>query len=83
MPSPQNAEVYHEGWLDLDRLAVVEVRSEDKDYSVESALAAEEVRGWRPPIPTTEASMSLSVGAPPLNAINVSYFPFRVENCSS
>jgi len=47
MPSPQDAEVHHEGRLDLDRLAVVEVRSEDKDYSVESALAAEEVRGWR------------------------------------
>jgi len=36
-----------EGWLDLDDAAVVEVTSEDKDYPVESALAAEEVRGWR------------------------------------
>ena len=37
----------HEGWLDLDRLAVVEVTSEDKEYPVESALAAGEMRGWR------------------------------------
>jgi len=36
-----------EGWLDLDRLAVVEVTSEDKDYPVESALVAGEMRGWR------------------------------------
>jgi hypothetical protein len=46
-PSPQDAAAHHEGWLDLDRLAVVEVTSEDKDYPVESALAAAEVRGWR------------------------------------
>ena len=44
-PSPQDAAAHDEGWLDLDRLAVVEVTSEDKDYPVESALAAEEVRG--------------------------------------
>jgi hypothetical protein len=46
-PSPQDAAAHDEGRLDLDRLAVVEVTSEDKDYPVESALAAEEVRGWR------------------------------------
>src|ERR1039457_1918831 len=36
-----------EGWLDLDRAAVVEVTSEEKDYPVESALVAGEMRGWR------------------------------------
>ena len=46
-PGPQDAAAHDEGWLDLDRLAVVEVTSEDKDYPVESALAAEKVRGWR------------------------------------
>jgi hypothetical protein len=46
-PSPQDAAAHDEGLLDLDRLAVVEVTSEDKDYPVESALAAEKVRGWR------------------------------------
>jgi hypothetical protein len=47
-PNPKDAAAaHHEGWLDLDRLAVVEVTSEDKDYPVESALAGEEVRGWR------------------------------------
>jgi hypothetical protein len=38
---------HDEGWPDLDGLAAVEVTSEDKDYPVESALAAAEVRGWR------------------------------------
>ena len=36
-----------EGWLDLDRAAVVEVTSEEKGYPVESALVAGEMRGWR------------------------------------
>jgi XRCC1 N terminal domain len=46
-PSPQDAPAHDEDWLDLDRLAVVEVTSEDKDYPVESALVAGEMRGWR------------------------------------
>jgi hypothetical protein len=46
-PSPQDAAAHHEGWLDLDRAAVVEVTSEEKDYPVESALVAGEMRGWR------------------------------------
>lgn len=35
------------GWLDLDRAAVVEVTSEEKDYPVEAALISGETRGWR------------------------------------
>lgn len=36
-----------EGWLDLDRAAVVEVTSEEEEYPVESALVSGETRGWR------------------------------------
>ena len=36
-----------EGWLDVERAAVVEISSEEKDYPVESAFASEEARGWR------------------------------------
>ena len=36
-----------EGWLDLDRAASVEVTSEEKEYPVEAALVAGEIRGWR------------------------------------
>jgi len=46
-PIPQAGTPLDEGWLDLDRAAVVEVTSEEKDYPVESALVAGEVRGWR------------------------------------
>jgi hypothetical protein len=46
-PIPQDAPHRDEGWLNLDRAAVVEVTSEEKDYPVESALVSEEMRGWR------------------------------------
>ncbi len=46
-PTPQAGTPQDEGWLNLDRLAVVEVTSEDRDYPVESALVAGEMRGWR------------------------------------
>ena len=46
-PIPQDAPPLDEGWLDLDREAVVEVTSENKDYPVKSALVSGETRGWR------------------------------------
>jgi hypothetical protein len=46
-PISQDAPHLDEGWLDLDRAAVVEVTSEDKDYPVEAALVSGEMRGWR------------------------------------
>jgi hypothetical protein len=46
-PIPLDVPSRDEGWLDIDRLAMVEVTSEDKDYPVESALVAGETRGWR------------------------------------
>ena len=39
------------GSLDLERDAVVEVTSEDKDFPVESALVSENARGWRAEAP--------------------------------
>jgi len=46
-PIPQDAPHLDEGWLDLERAAVVEVTSEQRDYPVEAALVARELRGWR------------------------------------
>jgi hypothetical protein len=46
-PIPQDAPPLDEGWLELDKAAVVEVTSEEKEYPVESALVLGEVRGWR------------------------------------
>jgi hypothetical protein len=45
--SPESIRTHGEGWLDLERVAVVEVTSEDKDYPVESAFASGDTRGWR------------------------------------
>ncbi len=46
-PTPQEAPRLDGGWLDLDRVAVVEVTSEEKEYPVESALVSGEMGGWR------------------------------------
>ncbi len=44
---PQAGTPDEEGWLDLDRAAMVEVTSEETDYPVEFALVSGEERGWR------------------------------------
>jgi hypothetical protein len=46
-PTPQDAPPLDEEWLELDGAAVVEVTSEEKEYPIESALTAGDVRGWR------------------------------------
>ena len=53
-PSPQAGTLHDEGWLDLDREAVVEVTSEEKEHPVESALVSGEMRGWRAGSPGTQ-----------------------------
>ena len=44
-PIPLDLLSRNEGWLDLDREAVVEVTSEQKDYPLESALISGEMQG--------------------------------------
>jgi len=34
-------------WLDIDKIAVVEVTSEDEEFPIESALLPDKVSGWR------------------------------------
>jgi hypothetical protein len=36
-----------EGWLDVERAAIVEITSEDRNFPVESAFASGETQGWR------------------------------------
>ena len=43
-----------EGWLDIERAAVVEVTSEDKEFPVESAFASGDVRGRRAAAPGSQ-----------------------------
>ena len=44
---PQNAPHRDQAWMDVDRIASVEVSSEESDYPIESALLLEGKRGWR------------------------------------
>ncbi len=46
-PTPETVPSRGKGWLDLERTAVVEVTSEDKDYPIESAFVSVEAAGWR------------------------------------
>jgi hypothetical protein len=46
-PGGQDATTPAEDWLDLDRLARVEVTSEDPGHPIESALIPDRGRGWR------------------------------------
>ena len=51
---PQNAPLRDQAWMDVDRIASVEVSSEDADYPIESALLLEGKRGWRAAYPGTQ-----------------------------
>jgi hypothetical protein len=53
-PSPQSIYPHDEGWLDLDRVASVEVTSEEKDHGIDSALVSGETQGWRAASPGTQ-----------------------------
>jgi hypothetical protein len=46
-PTAERLGTLGQGWLDLERAAVVEVTSEDKDFPVESAFGSKDARGWR------------------------------------
>src|SRR5207302_8550170 len=46
-PTPESIRTRAESWLDVERAAIVEVTSEDKDCPVESAFVSGDARGWR------------------------------------
>jgi hypothetical protein len=46
-PTAESIRTRGEGWLDVERAAMVEVTSEDKDYPVEFAFVSGSSRGWR------------------------------------
>jgi hypothetical protein len=53
-PTPERIRTRGEGWLDVERAAVVEVTSEDNDFPIESAFVSGEARGWRAAAPGTQ-----------------------------
>ena len=46
-PTAERLGTLGQGWLDLERAAVVEVTSEDEQFPVESAFGSGQARGWR------------------------------------
>jgi hypothetical protein len=46
-PTPETARSRGEGWLDVERTAMVKITSEDKDDPIESAFVSGEAQGWR------------------------------------
>jgi len=50
-PTAERLGTLGQGWLDLERAAVVEVTSEDEHFPVESAFRSETARGWRAAAP--------------------------------
>jgi hypothetical protein len=53
-PHPESIRPRGEDWLDVERAAVVEVTSEDRDYPVESAFVSGAARGWRAAAPGSQ-----------------------------
>src|ERR1700757_2344576 len=53
-PAPENPRSPNRDLLDLERIAVVEVTSEQRDYPIESAFVSPETRGWRAAEPGTQ-----------------------------
>ena len=53
-PTAERPGTLGQGWLDLERAAVVELTSEDKEFPVESAFASEDARGWRAAAPGSQ-----------------------------
>ena len=46
-PTPDTIRSHGEGWLDVERAALVEITSEEPDHPIESAFASGQASGWR------------------------------------
>lgn len=46
-PSAENIRTRDEGWLDVERAALIEITSEQTDCPIEAALVPGDTKGWR------------------------------------
>ena len=53
-PTSESIRTRGEGWLDVERAAVVEVTSEEKTFPVESVFNSGDARGWRAALPGSQ-----------------------------
>jgi hypothetical protein len=54
IPTRENIQTHGEGWLDIERAAIVEMTSEDKDFPIEAAFVSGDTRGWRAATPGSQ-----------------------------
>jgi hypothetical protein len=54
-PRPETVRPRGEGWLDVERAAIVEITSEDRNFPVESAFVSKEAQGWHAAMAGTQA----------------------------
>jgi hypothetical protein len=53
-PTAESIRNLGEGWLDVERAAVVEITSEDAGFPIEAAFASGDGRGWRAATPGSQ-----------------------------
>jgi hypothetical protein len=53
-PTPENIQTHGPGCLDVERAAIIEMTSEDKDFPIEAAFASGDARGWRAATPGSQ-----------------------------
>jgi hypothetical protein len=54
IPTVETVRSRPEGWLDIERAAIVEISSEERDCPVESVFVSGETLGWRAAEPGTQ-----------------------------
>jgi len=53
-PTPETVRSRGEDWIDVERSAMVEITSEEKEYPVESVFVSGETQGWRAAVAGTQ-----------------------------
>jgi hypothetical protein len=77
-PTAERIRARGEGWLDVERAAVVEVTSEDKDFPIESAFVSGDARGWRAAAPGSQTIRLIFDQPQTLRCISVIFEEDRV-----
>jgi hypothetical protein len=78
-PTPQqNVDSVHK-WLDIEKLAMVEVTSEDNDFPIESALLPGKGSGWRASAPGEQTVRLLFDNPQKLQWIRLNFEELKIE----
>jgi hypothetical protein len=76
---PPDVSAAEPGWIDIERLAHVEITSEDVDYSIESALIPGTGSGWRAAQPGEQTIRLLFDEPLKLRRIHLVFYESEVE----